>query len=98
MNRYYRRRATWARAVKPESCDAPYVRAGDLEVQVGNTITRILEQPDIVLEEIKRPKGEASVLEEELARLRGQLRRFGDQQRGLVHLYSFDEIDDSYVK
>ena len=95
---YYRCRGTWATAVKPRSCDAPYVRSQPMEEKVWGAITKILEQPELVLKEIKRRKGGTSVLDKEIARLHTKLRSLSGQQRKLVNLYQLDEVDDEHIK
>ena len=95
---YYRCRGTWATAVKPRSCDAPYVRSQPLEEKVWGGITKILEQPELVLEEVKRRKGGTSVLKQEIARLQAKLRSLAGQQRKLVNLYQLDEVDDEHIR
>ncbi|MBF8267450.1 MAG: Resolvase, N-terminal domain [Dehalococcoidia bacterium] len=96
--RYYRCRATWPTSVRPRSCDAPYVRADQLEEHVWKSITHILEHPDLVIEEVKRRQGETSVLDQEIVRLRTGLKRIADQERRLVRLFSLGEIDESLIQ
>ncbi|MBI4307715.1 MAG: recombinase family protein [Chloroflexi bacterium] len=98
VNRYYRCRATWPTSVKPKSCDAPYVRAEEMEEQVWKTIVSILKHPDVVMEEIRRRQGETSVLDDEIERVQHGVRRLGDQERRLVRLYTLGEIDDGFIK
>lgn len=97
-NRYYRCRATWATAIKPKTCDSPYVRAEELEDRVWKAITEILENPNLVIDEIRRRQGEASVLDEEVARLKGRTGKLRNQEKRLVRLYSFGEVDDRHVR
>ena len=97
-NRYYRCRATWATAITPKNCDAPYVRAKELEAHVWKAITDILRNPSLVVDEIRRRQGNASLLDKEIARLKSQTGKLRDQERRLVRLYSFGEIDDKHVR
>ena len=61
-------------------------------------ITDILKNHNLVVGEIRRRQGNASVLDKEIARLKSQTGKLGDQERRLVLLYSFGEIDDKHVR
>ena len=74
------------------------MRAEELEDRVWQTITEILENPNLVIEEIRRRQGEASVLDEEIDRLTGGTKKLRDQEKRLVRLFSFGEIDDQHVR
>ena len=95
--RYYRCRSTWPTAIRPRTCDASYINADRLEEQVWKTVREILQQPDIVIEEIKRQQEESSFLEEELARIRASIRRLADQERRLIRLFGIGQVTEEFV-
>ena len=68
--RYYRCRATYHTSIGPKQCSAPYIPYAKLEAAVWDTTTRVLEQPDIVLAEMRRlGDTQKSPIEDEVARL-----------------------------
>ena len=95
--RYYRCRATWPTTLRPRTCYAPYIRAGELESTVWTAVREILENPDVVIAEIKRQQEESPFVEGELARIQGSIRRLGDQERRLIRLFGMDGVTEEYV-
>ncbi len=96
--RYYRCRNTWPTSVRPKTCDAPYVRADQLEEQVWKSVAETLRQPEPIVAEIKRRQSDVSDIKAEIERVRKSLARLDDQERRLVKLYTLAEIDDSFLK
>jgi len=95
--RYYRCRSTWPSATRPKTCDAPYINADRLEETVWKTVREILQEPDVVVAEIKRQQDESSFIEEELARIRSSIRRLADQERRLIRLFGIGQVTEEYV-
>jgi len=95
--RYYRCRSTWPTATRPKTCDAPYINADRLEEAVWRTVREVLQQPDIVVAEIKRQQEESSFIEEEIARIRSSIRRLADQERRLIRLFGLGQVTEEYV-
>lgn len=95
--RYYRCRSTWPTATRPKTCDAPYINADRLEEAVWKTVRETLQQPDIVIAEIKRQQEESSFIEEEMDRLRASIRRLADQERRLIRLFGLGQVTEEYV-
>lgn len=95
--RYYRCRSTWPSATRPKTCDAPYINADRLEETVWKTVREILQEPDVVVAEIKRQQDESSFIEEELARIRSSIRRLADQERRLIRLFGIGRVTEEYV-
>ena len=97
--RYYRCRGTFPTATTPRYCSASYVRADKLENVVWGTIHSVLEQPEIVLAELRRLRsGQTTPMEEEIANLRREIQRCKDQELRLVKLYQFGEVDDDWIR
>ena len=68
-----------------------------METEVWQAVAEILRHPELVIEEIKRRKGETSLLDQEARRLASAAKRLGDQERRLVRLYRFGEIHDAFI-
>jgi site-specific DNA recombinase len=97
--RYYRCRGAWANASEPKQCNAHYIRADALDVAVWGVVRRVLENPAIVLAELRRQRGSAGEpLEGDFKRLRREISNCKDQQSRLVKLYALREIDDDYIR
>ena len=97
--RYYRCRATYDTATGPKQCGAPYIPYAKLEAAVWETTTRVLEQPDVVLAEMRRLRDtEKSPIEDDVARQKREIKLCKEQESRLVNLYQFGEIDDDLIK
>ena len=97
--RYYRCRATYHTATGPKQCSAPYIPYAKLEAAVWDTTTKVLEQPDVILAEMRRLRDtEKSPIEDDVARLKQEIKRCKEQESRLVRLYQFGEIDDALIK
>ena len=97
--RYYRCRATYHTATGPKQCDAPYIPYAKLEAAVWETTTRVLEQPDVVLAEMRRLKDDnRNPIEDDVVRLKREIMKCKEQESRLVRLYQFGEIDDALIK
>ena len=68
-----------------------------MEEAVWKTVREILQEPDIVIAEIKRQQDESSFVEEELARIRASIRRLADQERRLIRLFGLGQVTEEYV-
>lgn len=95
--RYYRCRSTWPTTIRPRTCDAPYVRADRLETTVWTAVREVLEDPEIVIAEIKRQSAESSFVEDEIARIRSSIRRLDDQERRFIRLFGAGGVTEEYV-
>lgn len=95
--RYYRCRATWPTATRPKMCSAPYINADRLDEAVWSAVRQILQEPDIVITEIKRQQDESSFIEEEMARVHASIRRLADQERRLIRLFGLGQVTEEYV-
>jgi site-specific DNA recombinase len=95
--RYYRCRSTWPTTIRPRTCDEPYIRADRLEETVWSAVREVLEDPEVVIAEIKRQQPESSFVEDEIARIQGLIRRLGDQERRLIRLFGTGGVTEEYV-
>jgi len=97
--RYYRCRATYQTATGPKQCSAPYIPYAKLEAAVWDTTTKVLEQPDVVLAEMRRLKDDKrNPIEDEEVRLKREIMKCKERESRLVRLYQFGEIDDALIK
>jgi site-specific DNA recombinase len=97
--KYYRCSATYATAARPKHCSAKYVRGNRLEDAVWNAVQEVLENPSVVLSELRRlQNSEETALGEEMERLRKEIRKCRDQEQRLIKLYQFGEVDDGWIK
>ena len=97
--RYYRCRAAWPTATRGKRCDAKYIQRDKLNDAVWNTVRQVLEQPEIILAELRRLRAaERSTLADEIERLRRDIRHCIDQEQRLVKLYMYAEVDDAWIK
>ncbi len=97
--RYYRCRATYHTSIGPKQCSAPYIPYAKLEAAVWDTTTRVLEQPDIVLAEMRRlGDTQKSPIEDEVARLKREIKSCKEQESRLITLFSIEEIDSALIK
>lgn len=98
-NRYYACRMTYAQYAPRPKCPARYVRADELERQVWAELCRIIESPEVVLGELRRRmNSDTEPLSAEIAERRAELKSAADQQRRLIKLYQFAEIDDDFLQ
>ena len=97
--RYYRCRATVPTTLRPATCRARYIPADSLEDVVWDQVRKVLENPELVLDKLRQQlAGMGGGLDEEIARLGREIRHCRDQERRLVTLYMYGEIDDDYIR
>jgi len=96
--RYYYCRKTRPDYAFPERCEARYIKADPLESDVWEQVCRILEQPEVVLAELRRRKEKAvPFLDRDIAKVQQEIRSTNDQERRLVRLYQYGQIDDEFI-
>ena len=97
--RYYSCRATRPTTLGPATCRSKYIPADPLETAVWSRVKAILDNPEIILEELRRQAaGLGDNFTEDMARLRSEIHHCQDQERRLVALYMYGEIDDPYIR
>ncbi|MCI0896540.1 MAG: zinc ribbon domain-containing protein, partial [Chloroflexi bacterium] len=79
------------------SCSARYVRGDDLEQAVWTEVKRVLGNPGVVLQELRRGV-DNNVTVGEVAKLEGQLTVLEGRQRRLVHLYSLGSVSEEVIQ
>jgi hypothetical protein len=96
--RYYYCRQTRLKADDPQRCEARYVRADEIEESVMAELSKVLERPDVVLAELlDRETGGSQQLDVQIRELENELRAGEDQEKRLIRLYRFGEIDDDFI-
>ena len=96
--RYYRCRATWATAVSPKTCNVGYINADKLESDIWDTVKGVLEDPKLILGELRRTQSAEPSMNAEAENLRGELRRLKGQESRLVRLFEFGEISEGAIR
>ncbi|MFC1907445.1 recombinase family protein [Chloroflexota bacterium] len=103
-HRYYHCRSTRPTAVQGKTCNARYIRADYIEEVVWSNVREVLENPEVIVEEIKRQADEQSKqsLQEsysnkEIARLERKIRNYEKQERQLISLLGHGEVTKDYV-
>jgi hypothetical protein len=97
--RYYYCRRTRLYATNPDRCEARYVRADRLEQQVIGELTRTLQEPDVVLAELMaRQAGGFPELDERIRHLSSQIRASEEQEKRLIRLFRYGEVDDDFIR
>lgn len=97
--RYYDCRRRWDRRAQRTVCSARYVRAFPLEEAVLDKLKAVIEDPQIIVAEVRRmqAEGEPADLAGELKRIDGQVKGQLDWERRMVRLYGMGEIDDEFI-
>jgi len=95
--RYYRCRSTVPTTTRLKTCDNLYIKADEIEERVWNTISEILQQPEVIVDEFERQKGSSSLLEEEMAKLRMSIQRLADQEKRLIRLFGIGQVTEEFL-
>ena len=103
-HRYYHCRSTSPTAVKGKTCNARYIRADYIEEVVWENVREVLENPEVIVAELKRQADEQSKqsLQEsysnkEIAKLERKIRNYEKQERQLISLLGHGEVTKDYV-
>jgi len=103
-HRYYHCRSTMPTAVKGKTCNARYIRADYIEEVVWRNVREVLENPEVIVAEIKRQADEQSKLspqgsdyEKRITKLEGKLRNYEKQERQLIALLRHREVTKDYI-
>lgn len=94
---YYRCRSTWPTTTRPKTCDAKYIRADMMEEKVWRAIREVLQRPELVIQEINAQQGDRVVVEEEIDRTRGLIKRLDDQERRLIRLFGMARVTEEHL-
>ena len=103
-HRYYRCRATSPTAVRCKTCNARYIRADYIEEVVWKNVREVLENPEVIVAEIKRQADEhskqslqESYSNKEITKLDRKIRNYEKQERQLISLLGHGEVTKDYV-
>lgn len=103
-HRYYRCRSTSPTAVEGKTCNARYIRADYIEEIVWNNVRKALENPEVIVAELKRQADEQSKfsfqesdLNREITKLERGLRNYEKRERQLISLLGHGEVTKDYV-
>ena len=76
---------------KPQPCSCPHIRADAIEPVVWDTISELIKDPDILIEELRRRNKDNSqtkqILERELQLCQARLKAIPEEQKRLVEGY-----------
>lgn len=96
--RYYRCRATWSAAHRPQTCDARYISADDLESLVWSELTRNIKHPAVMsadmLSGIRTGEDTQGPRRTELRREIDKLKK---EQGRLLGLFGKEDIDEDLL-
>jgi site-specific DNA recombinase len=101
--RYYHCRGYYPTASRGRICNAGYIKANLLEEVVWEKITEVLEKPEVILAELQRqvevqgkPDGTIA-LEKEIKKLRRQITNYETQEKRLIKLFRYGEINKDSI-
>jgi crotonobetainyl-CoA:carnitine CoA-transferase CaiB-like acyl-CoA transferase len=95
--RYYRCTYTAPRA-NPRLCDAKSVRVSILEPRAWDEVCKVIENPEIVLNELRARQGRASRLDEEIDRVQATIKTLDAQKQRALRLFTIAEAEDADVE
>ena len=102
--RYYHCRATYPTVTRVKACNARYIRADELEEKVFYKLGQVLLHPELVLAAIKDElKAEEKnfiqefSFEKEIQKLKRQINSYETQEKRVVQLFRYQEIDENAV-
>jgi site-specific DNA recombinase len=98
--RYYKCRGTYATASREKICDAHYIKADWLENAVWENVKRILSNPEVLLNEVKKQTEDeqarvsTGTLEQEIRVLTRKLKGYTGQERRLMSAFKLGFTTD----
>jgi len=102
-HRYYHCRATQPTAAAPKRCNARYIRADFLEQVVWEKVREVLQKPQTVLEIHHVVEDQAtednniSIIDEQIAALQRKLKQYPSQEKRLVTLFRYGQVNEDNV-
>ncbi len=97
--RYYQCSGARPTASKPKQCDAGYVRADWLEEATWAKIHEVLQNPDLILEQVRREMrtaqqgGSIAALDKDIAELQRRLRSYPAQKARIMDMFQIDGLE-----
>ena len=96
--RYYQCTHARKQAGRPTTCTAKYVRAEPLEESVWSEVVRILENPEVVISEVKnRRQQDLPFGDQEVHRINKELASLDNEERRLLRVTRKGEFTAKYV-
>jgi len=96
--RYYYCRKTHPDYAIPNKCEQRYVRAALVEQDVWLKLSKLLKDPELVLAELRYRREQAvPFLAKDMARIQHELESCKNQQKRLMKLYQYSEIDEHSI-
>lgn len=92
--RYYHCRATYPTSVSKPTCHAGYIRADGIEEVVWSEVRKVVENPSVILTQLKRKakKPSSRNIEKEIADARKKLDTLTSRENKLISLFEVDSI------
>ncbi len=102
--RYYHCRGTYPTATREKICNARYIRADYLEDTVWQNIKKVLENPQVVMAGVKeqleterKSAIQGTPLDREIQKLKRKLKSYESQEKRLLQMFRYGEINQDYV-
>jgi site-specific DNA recombinase len=101
--RYYHCRGTYATGSRDKTCDARYIKADWLESAVWEEVKGVLSRPEVLLAEVRKQTEvqqaqlSTGTFEQEIRDLMRKLKRYGGQERKLIHMFRVGEMTTDAV-
>jgi site-specific DNA recombinase len=96
--RYYYCRKTLPDYAIPHKCEQRYVRAAKVEQDVWLKLSKLVKDPEMVLAELRQRREQAvPFLSKDIARIQRELETGRNQQKRLMKLYQYSEIDENSI-
>jgi site-specific DNA recombinase len=101
--RYYHCQATYPTTTREKTCNAHYIRADWLESVVWGKVKNVLENPDLLLAEVRKQteveqlQVSTGTLEQEIKTLNRRLKGYDGQERRLMSVLRLDVVKADIV-
>ena len=98
--RYYKCRASYKTLNRPATCNAPYIRADELEEGVWEKVRQVLANPEVIREEIKRQQSATIGIEEiegEMKELRKRMKSYDAEKRRVTSLFRHGLMEENII-
>ncbi len=92
--RYYHCRATYPTSVSKPTCHAGYIRADGIEELVWSEVRKVIENPSVILTQLKRKakKPSSRNIEKEIADAKKTVEKCSKREERLLTLFEVDSI------
>jgi site-specific DNA recombinase len=92
--RYYNCRANYPTSISPPTCHAGYIRADDIEEVVWLEVRKVIENPSVIMTQLKRKakKPSSRNIEKEIVDAKKKLDILTSRENKLISLFEVDSI------